>query len=299
MRVGLIGCGRWGRHILRDLLHLGCEVPVLARTADAVVSARDGGATAIVGTIAELAGVGGVVVATPTSTHAAVVSEALSLGVPIFVEKPLTSDPAAARELAARAGGALFVMDKWRYHAGVGELARIARDGSLGSVLSLHTIRVGWERPHLDVDGAWTLAPHDLSIALEILGAVPRPVAAAGFCLDGGTTLHALLEVGPVPHVLEVSERSAERRRVVALHCAQGVAILGGGWEDHVTVHAPDGSGSFTVTRVETRGELPLLAELRAFVEHLAGGPPPRSSAEDGAAIVAAIAELRALAGIY
>jgi dTDP-4-dehydrorhamnose 3,5-epimerase len=25
--VGLVGCGRWGRHILRDLVSLGCEVP--------------------------------------------------------------------------------------------------------------------------------------------------------------------------------------------------------------------------------------------------------------------------------
>jgi hypothetical protein len=48
--------------------------------------------------------------------------------------------------------------------------------------------------------------------------------------------------------------------------------------------------------RIETPGELPLLAELRAFVGHI-GGPAPRSSAAEGAAIVSAIAELRALAG--
>ncbi len=44
--------------------------------------------------------------------------------------------------------------------------------------------------------------------------------------------------------------------------------------------------------------ELPLLRELRAFVEHLGGGPPPRSSAAEGAAIVQAISELRLLAGL-
>jgi predicted dehydrogenase len=47
---------------------------------------------------------------------------------------------------------------------------------------------------------------------------------------------------------------------------------------------------------VETPGELPLLAELRAFVAHLAGGPAPRTSVTDGAAIVAAVEELRRLA---
>jgi hypothetical protein len=43
-------------------------------------------------------------------------------------------------------------------------------------------------------------------------------------------------------------------------------------------------------------GELPLLAELRAFVTHLAGGPAPKSSAAEGAAMVRRIVELGALA---
>ena len=38
--VGLVGCGRWGRHILRDLVSLGCEVPVVARSDASVARAR-------------------------------------------------------------------------------------------------------------------------------------------------------------------------------------------------------------------------------------------------------------------
>jgi hypothetical protein len=41
-----------------------------------------------------------------------------------------------------------------------------------------------------------------------------------------------------------------------------------------------------------------LLRELRTFVEHLQGGPPPRSSAAEGALVVSAIADLRSLAGL-
>ncbi|TMK26548.1 MAG: hypothetical protein E6G64_14425 [Actinobacteria bacterium] len=44
--------------------------------------------------------------------------------------------------------------------------------------------------------------------------------------------------------------------------------------------------------------EFPLLRELRAFVEHLEGGPPPRSSAAEGAAEVAVVERLRQLAGL-
>jgi hypothetical protein len=43
---------------------------------------------------------------------------------------------------------------------------------------------------------------------------------------------------------------------------------------------------------------MPLLRELRAFLEHLDGGPPPRSSAAEGTRIVEVVEGLRALAGI-
>jgi hypothetical protein len=44
--------------------------------------------------------------------------------------------------------------------------------------------------------------------------------------------------------------------------------------------------------------EMPLLAELRAFLHHLQGGPAPRSSAAEGLSVVETIAALRALAGL-
>jgi hypothetical protein len=43
---------------------------------------------------------------------------------------------------------------------------------------------------------------------------------------------------------------------------------------------------------------MPLLEELQVFVDHLGGGPPPRSSAREGALIVLRIAELRSMAGV-
>jgi hypothetical protein len=43
---------------------------------------------------------------------------------------------------------------------------------------------------------------------------------------------------------------------------------------------------------IKTSGELPLLAELRAFVGHLNGGPPPKSSALEGAEMVERIAQV-------
>jgi len=284
--------------VLRDLRELGCEVPVVARSPESRARARAGGAQELTGSVEELREVSGIVIATPTSTHAEVVERALGLGVPVFVEKPMCDDVADAARLASLAPARLFVMDKWRYHPGVELLRDVARFGRLGRMRGLRTIRVGWGRGHADVDSVWTLLPHDLSIALEILGAVPEPRDAVGHLDESGlVVLHALLDLGGVWHAAEVADSSPETNRRVEVHCEGGTAVLAGGWDEHVTLLVSPGNGQPVEERLSAKGELPLLAELRAFVDHLRGGPAPRSSAAEGLSIVETIAALRSKAG--
>ena len=292
MIVGQIGCGAWGVHVLRDLRTLGCDVRVVARSDASVARASEGGATAVVSEIGALGTVAAIVVVTPIATHAAVVQEALEQTVPVFVEKPMCDDVEDADRLVALAPDRLFVMDKWRYHPGVRALAEIGRTGRLGRPRGLRTIRVQSDNRHLE-DACWVLAPHDLAIALEVLGELPRPVAAAGLWVgDRLVTMHAVLETEGAWHVAELSERAPHVERRVELHCDDGLAVLEGGWDEHVVIHTPAGGSE----RVEAPGELPLLAELRAFVDHVAGAAAPKSSAAEGAATVRTIAELRRLA---
>ena len=298
--VGLIGCGRWGQHILRDLRSLDCEVAVVAPTSSGRDRARERGASLVFDRIDSLPSVTGIVVATPTSTHAAVIEAALRKGVPVFTEKPMTGDHESAARLAELAPDRLFVMDKWRYHPGIEMLARIAQSGELGPVLGLHTTRAQWGSPHHDVDCIWTLAPHDLSIALEVLGSIPPVRSAVAERVRGlPTGLYAILGDDPWM-ILHVSSRHPGYRRETRLHCRDGVAILDDSYSE--TVQIMRNTGSFeTSPQVESRpipGEMPLLRELSVFVAHLRGGPPPRSSAVEGASIVSTIVKLRALAGI-
>jgi predicted dehydrogenase len=298
--VALVGCGRWGRHVLRDLRALGCEVPVVARSEASRERAREGGAARIVGAVGELGRVDGVVVAVPIALHATVTAEALALGAPVFVEKPLTDDLAAAEQLAVAGDGRLFVMDKWRYHPGVGALHEIASSQELGPVRGIACVRDGRGDFRGDVDTVWRHIPHDLAIALEVLGALPPALGAVAEAVDGTPTgIQALLggDGGPWLSIAH-SATAPRRRREARLCCENGTAWLADGYDEHVTVEHGHPGAPPEPERRAVAGEWPLLAELRAFVGHLAGGPPPRSSAGDGVAIVRRIAELRALAGL-
>lgn len=300
-RIGLVGCGNWGQHILRDLVSLDCEVTVVARSEQSRARAAKGGARSVVARVDDLPDVDGVVVATTNATHAEIVESLLDRHVPVFVEKPFCEDRADADRLAHRAPDRIFVMDKWRYHPGIEMLGEIARSEELGPVLGIRTTRVGWGNPHLDTDGIWIFAPHDLSIALEVLGEVPRPRYALAHQVEGEPVgLYGLLGEDPWM-VLEVSTRSPINRREIHLQCRDGVATLADGYSKHVQIMR-DGAvsprASVTPELREISTEMPLLRELRAFVAYLDSGPPPRSSASEGAAIVNAIADLRSLAGI-
>jgi predicted dehydrogenase len=300
-RVAVVGCGRWGVNVVRDLVRLGCATVAVDVSPVAVRAAEAAGASA---SFAELDhalddGVDGVVVATPTSTHAEVATRALGAGLPVFVEKPMTDDVAAARSLAELGGARLFVMHKWRYHPGIEALAALAAGGRLGEVRGVISDRHGPARPTADSDVVWLLAPHEVTIARAVLGSFPDAVEAvadvAGREVQGIESI-ARWRTGQW-HRSSTSARPLGTGRRVAVVGALGCAVLDGPYEDHVRVHAVDEVGDGP-ERVPISTEYPLARELRAFVDHLQGGPPPPTSGAEGLEAVEAVAAMRRSAGL-
>lgn len=299
--ICLVGCGAWGRFILRDLVALGARVHVVGRGEESRAAGLAGGAA---GAFADVAAVpeaiDGFVVATPTSTHAAVLESLLRFARPIFVEKPMTNNVEAARHLVKVAGNRIFVMDKWRYHPGIEALRDTARSGAIGTIQAVRSHRLGWGHPHPDVDGIWILMPHDLSIAYEILGYLPE--ARSAFAVGAGLGRWDITAVlggkdGEPQVVAEVSTIDPAKRRVVTVIGSEGSAALDDSHSNHILVGTGrPGLPSPEPAQVSVSSELPLLRELKAFLAHVGGGPPPRSSAAEGLLGVERIAAIHQLA---
>lgn len=291
--VALVGCGSWGKNILRDLVTIGCQVTVVAKSDASITRAREGGAVRIVESIDDLSDPDGVVVAVPTTVHVEAIERSLQFGVPVFVEKPLSSSVEDARRLAGRAD--VFVMDKWRYHPGIVTLREIIDEGRFGEMQGIQTVRHNLFNPHHDVDAVWVLAPHDLSIVLELTGGVPSPIAATGALVGIESNLVGILENDVV---IDVSSRSNVFRREVKVSFHEAVVTLGNGYAGALDARLTRIGEEPEHLQIPISDEMPLLTELGVFVDHLQGGPPPKSTADEGVLIVERIQQLHDLAGI-
>ena len=298
--IGLVGCGLWGKLVLRDLLALDVSVIV----ADVDPAARNAAVAAGVTAIADalqLPAVDGLIVATPAVTHSALVAALLDRKVPILVEKPFTTNAVEAVRLAEQGIGRLFVGHTWRYHPGVQLLGEIARSGDIGPIVGLRSTRTNWTSPRTDVDSVWNLAPHDLTLAIEILGMIPTPRAALAEVHDGRAVgMTALLGDDPWL-VFDVSNRYRDKRREVRVHGRGGVAVMTDPDSGRIEVTRGDLTTAPPAAATDIRTfstESALTRELNAFLAFVAGGPPPKTAASEGAEVVACVARLRELAGL-
>jgi predicted dehydrogenase len=294
-QLGLVGCGRWGKYILRDLIELGSEVWVVARDVESRSAATQVGAAHVVPCIGELPDfLAGYVVATPTATHYEVIEQLASRGKPIYCEKPLTNDLAKAQDIVSRWGELVFVMDKWRYHPAIEQMRLWVQSGTLGPLQSIRTRRLQWGSPHTDADAPWILMPHDLSIVRHILGELPTIERCYGTQRQGEILSLTAVLTGQADCVLEVSTFSPVAHRRVEIQGEKGAAVLEDTdyghiqWNHEESLAFGQPPEKFTLSNA-----MPLAAELAAFVNYVQrAGDPPLTSAADGLESVAYISKM-------
>jgi len=189
VRVGLIGCGYWGPNLARNLHEIPEAELVTCCDLDAGTLVKMRMLYPQVETTSDSSdligdeNLEGVVIATPARTHYGLARAALLAGKHVLVEKPLAMSSHEARELMALAESrqrVLMVGHVFEYNPAVREIKSLIDRGELGEVYYVHSTRVNLGRVQSDINALWSIAPHDVSILIFLLGAMPETVSAHG-----------------------------------------------------------------------------------------------------------------------
>jgi len=124
-----------------------------------------------------------VVVSTPTSTHYKLVKDALKAGKHVLCEKPTCTRPEQVRDLiqlAKEAQRVLMTGHVFLYNAGIQKLKEYLNKKMAGRIYYMNAVRTNLGPFRKDVNAAWDLAAHDISIFNYLLGSVPIEVSAVG-----------------------------------------------------------------------------------------------------------------------
>jgi len=320
LRIGIIGLGYWGPNLARALAATpGCELAYACDLDEGNRARLEGRYPGTVLTdrfddLLEDDTLDAIVVATGAPSHHAIGMRVLAAGKHALIEKPLALTVADARELVATAEAGnrvLMVGHLLRFHPVFQQLHDITASGELGRMLYLYTNRLNFGKVRADENALWSLAPHDISLALAIAGERPEEVSARGeaFLRDGVEDVvfgYLHFPSGLVAH-LHVSWLDPHKSRKLTVVGSEGMAVFDDTEADRkLTVYEKASSPS----RFDTWGEFqalrtgdvripqvpnaePLVQETKAFVAAIREGRATVASGAEGLAVVEVLTALQ------
>jgi len=187
--ISVIGCGHWGPNHIRNFNSLPDSTVVAAVDARKECLSRISKMFPGIHVhqdyrrVLDDRSIDAVVVATPTTTHYKIVREALLADKHVLCEKPLCETSLEAQELielTEKRKRSLMVGHVFLFNPGIVKMKELLDTGDLGTVHYLSAIRTNLGPVRTDVNAAFDLASHDISIFNWLLGGEPDLVSAVG-----------------------------------------------------------------------------------------------------------------------
>ena len=190
-KVGLaqVGIGYWGKNLFRNFNGLAdaqmlqvCDQnkQVLSRLSEQNPNLST---TSRFEDVLSNPDVDAIVIATQTPLHYEFARAALEAGKHVFVEKPLTQSTRDAEHIVQLAEDndlRLMVGHLLLYHPAFRYVESLIENGELGDIRYLYSVRVNLGIIRQKENAFESLAPHDLSVALQFLDEAPIAVSATG-----------------------------------------------------------------------------------------------------------------------
>lgn len=308
MKVAVIGCGHWGKNLVRNFADLAAlsavsdpnealvnqigsqyDVPVL--NYDAVLDSD----------------CDGVVIAAPAPLHASLAQKAFAAGKHVYVEKPLAmtlEEADAIIEAGQQAKRHLMVGHLLQYHPVFARLLDMVRQGDLGTLKYIYSNRLSLGKIRAEEDVIWSFAPHDISMILSLAGQNVKSVRCeATSTLQPGisdtASLHINFENGLNGHVFcSWLHPYKEQKLVVIGSAAMAVFDDTQSWGKKLALYRHSIDTSQTPPMLEKadiayitvpEGE-PLRAECQYFLDLMAGQVKPLTDGSRGRRVLHVLA---------
>jgi predicted dehydrogenase len=310
-RVAVVGCGYWGKNLVRVFHGLGALKTICESHPAGIEQAKKSAPGVPVEVefkaILDDPEIDGVVLATPAETHFRLGMQALKAGKHIFVEKPLALNYreglALVREAAAKRLQ-LMVGHILEYHPAIIELHRRVLAGELGTVNYLYSHRLNLGKVRREENILWSFAPHDIAVMLRLVGDLPLEVCATGGAylqpnIADVTITNLLFDKGVRGHIFVSWLHPYKEQKLVVIGSA-GMAVFddtlderkltiydqGIDWVDGQPIPRKKDGQVIALAKVE-----PLAAEAAQFLQSIQTGAAPTT---DGHSALANLEVLQA-----
>ena len=303
-RIAVIGCGCWGRNIVRNFYNLNALEIVCDLDEENLKKVQEQyEGVKVTKDFKEILNsdiVTGVVVVTPSHTHYGIVKALLEAGKHVYVEKPISTVAKEAKdlmELAESKNLVLMVGHLLLYHPAVNRLKMLIEEGVLGEIVYAQSDRLNVNYFKNDRSVMWDLAPHDVSMISYVTGKDPvKVISAVGCSSDRNnimdiTHVTILFEDGIIGQISD-SWITPKKHVVLLVRGTKATAILDDTLaENKLTIYDNFIENKGQVINSDYLEIEPLKLECQHFISCCEEGKKARSDGENGFKVISVLEE--------
>lgn len=306
MRIAVVGCGYWGKNLVRTFWELGALTAICddhANTAQELSQKYGIPAVSFTDILADPQ-IDGIAIAAPAVYHAFLAESALRAHKHVFVEKPLAltiEEGKALCNLAHAQKKILMVGHLLQYHSAFQRLKKLVDEGKLGVLQHIYAYRLNLGKIRTEEDVLWSFAPHDVSMILALAGdRLPEKVFALGSAhlkapIVDMATMHLFFSQGLHAQV-SVSWLNPEKEQKLVVVGDKGMAIFNDRlpdsqklqyyeapiqWENDLPVVCKRDPLYYACEAIE-----PLKEECAHFLDCITTNKTPRTDGEEGVRVL-------------
>ena len=303
--IAVVGCGHWGKNLVRNFSDLGSLAAVCDPNAEVAQKYADQYLVknCSFSEVLNDLSIEGVVLAVPAPLHASMAIEVMNAGKHAYVEKPLAMNNLEAERMIASAeknGVQLMVGHLLQYHPIFMALRTLVESGEMGALQYIYSNRLSFGKVRSEEDVIWSFAPHDISMILSLAGQEPDTVRTESTSIlqpdiADAAIVHMEFNSGLKAHIsVSWLHPYKEQKLVVVGKNAMAVFDDTKPWGEKLALyrHVVRSSGSLPslekaeVEYVEVSQSEPLRNECQHFVDVVSGDVTPLTNGKEGLGVL-------------